>query len=128
MLAHLVSSIWTIDRTLSDATILGQSELRRNGNEGVLNSLAIGWFDIISTIHIRESYPSAEIQSVLSTAPAIAHLVCSIWTIDRTLSGATIPGQSELGSNGNEGVLHCLAIRWFDIISTIHIRGSYPSV
>ena len=29
----------------------------------------------------------------------------SIWSIDRTLSGATIPGQSEPGSNGNEGVL-----------------------
>ena len=30
----------------------------------------------------------------------------SIWAIDRTLSGATIPGQSEPGSNGNEEVLH----------------------
>ena len=29
----------------------------------------------------------------------------SIWPTDRTLSGATTPGQSELGSNGNEGVL-----------------------
>ena len=31
---------------------------------------------------------------------------CSIWPIDKTLSGATTPGQSEPGSNGNEGVLH----------------------
>ena len=30
----------------------------------------------------------------------------SIWPIDRTLSGATILGQSEPGSNGNEEVLH----------------------
>ena len=30
----------------------------------------------------------------------------SIWPIDRTLSGATTPGQSGPGSNGNEGVLH----------------------
>ena len=30
----------------------------------------------------------------------------SIWLIDRTLSGATIPGKSEPGSNGNKGVLH----------------------
>ena len=30
----------------------------------------------------------------------------SIWTIDRTLSGATTPGQSGPGSDGNEGVLH----------------------
>ena len=29
----------------------------------------------------------------------------SIWPIDRTLSGATTPGQSGTGSNGNEGVL-----------------------
>ena len=30
------------------------------------------------------------------------HTVCSIWPIDRTLTGATTPGQSEPGSNGNE--------------------------
>ena len=30
----------------------------------------------------------------------------SIWPIDMTLSGATTPGQSGLGSDGNEGVLH----------------------
>ena len=30
----------------------------------------------------------------------------SIWSIDRTLLGATTPGQSGLESNGNEGVLH----------------------
>ena len=29
----------------------------------------------------------------------------SIWPIDRTLSGATTVGQSEPGSDGNEGVL-----------------------
>ena len=29
----------------------------------------------------------------------------SIWPIDRTLLGATTPGQSEPGSDGNEGVL-----------------------
>ena len=32
--------------------------------------------------------------------------VCSIWLIDRTLSGASTPGQSGPGSNSNEGVLH----------------------
>ena len=31
---------------------------------------------------------------------------CSIWHIDGTLIGATIPGQSGLGSNGYEGALH----------------------
>ena len=30
---------------------------------------------------------------------------CSIWPIDRTLSGSTTPGLSESGSDGNEGVL-----------------------
>ena len=30
----------------------------------------------------------------------------SIWCIDRTLSGNTSPGQSELGSNGNECGVH----------------------
>ena len=29
----------------------------------------------------------------------------SIWPIDRTLSGATTPGQSGPGSDGNEGML-----------------------
>ena len=50
----------------------------------------------------------------------------SIWPIDRTLSGATTPGHSRPGINGNEGVLHipqsssiigtlpsdCLCITW----------------
>ena len=30
----------------------------------------------------------------------------SIWPIDRTLSGASIPSQRVPRSNGNEGVLH----------------------
>ena len=30
----------------------------------------------------------------------------SIWPIDKTLSGATTPGQSGPGSDGNEGALH----------------------
>ena len=32
-------------------------------------------------------------------------LFSSIWPIDKTLSGATTPGQSGPGSDGNEGVL-----------------------
>ena len=31
---------------------------------------------------------------------------CSVWLIGRTLSGASIAGQSGAGSDGNEGVLH----------------------
>ena len=34
------------------------------------------------------------------------HTVCSIWPIDTTLSGVSTPGQSGLGSNGNEELLH----------------------
>ena len=35
----------------------------------------------------------------------ISTQVSSIWSIERTLSGATTPGQSGSGSDGNEGVL-----------------------
>ena len=34
------------------------------------------------------------------------HTVCSIWPIDRTVSGVTTPGQGRPGSNGNEEVLY----------------------
>ena len=64
-------------------------------------------------------------------------IVYSIWLIDRTLSGATTPGQSELGSNGNEEVLYihlnlqCLSLTiwFFSVISRTLIEAgvSYPS-
>ena len=34
----------------------------------------------------------------------------SIWPIDRTLSGATTPGQSEPGSDGNERITQSFSI------------------
>ena len=34
----------------------------------------------------------------------------TVWPIDKTLSGATTPGQSRPGNNGNGGVLHILQI------------------
>ena len=43
----------------------------------------------------------------------------SIWPIDRTLSGATTPGQSGPGSDGNEGVLR--------ISQSSSIAGTSPS-
>ena len=43
----------------------------------------------------------------------------SIWPIDRTLLGATSSGQSEPGSNDNEGVLH--------ILQSFSITGASPS-
>ena len=36
---------------------------------------------------------------------SISTLFSSIWSIDWTLSGATTPGQSGSGSDGNEGVV-----------------------
>ena len=73
------SSIWAIDRTLSGATILGQSEPRSNGNEGVLHILQSSSITGTSPSaclmsypehSFGESYSSAEKQSVYSTAPA----------------------------------------------------------
>ena len=40
------------------------------------------------------------------TSVICLHTVCSIWFIDRTLSGTNTQGQSRPGSNDNEGVLH----------------------
>ena len=48
----------------------------------------------------------AEICSLnAKTVPSQPMQFSSIWPIDRTLSGATTPGQSGPGSNGKEGVL-----------------------
>ena len=47
----------------------------------------------------------------------------SICPIDRTLSGATTPGQSGPGSDGNDGVLHfpqsssITGLVWFGLVS-----------
>ena len=54
----------------------------------------------------------------------------SIWPIDRTLSSATTPGQSGLGSNGKERVFHisqssrtgASSYRSFSVISRTFIR------
>ena len=44
-----------------------------------------------------------------TTKPTIKHsistLFSSIWLVDRTLTGATIPGQSKCWSDGNEEVI-----------------------
>ena len=53
----------------------------------------LNWFQVLL-------YSNHNLTSVI----LFAH--CSIWPIDRNLSGATTPGQSGPGSNGNEGVLH----------------------
>ena len=73
-------SIWPIDRGLSGATTPGQSGPGSNGNEGVLcipqNSSITGTspsdclVSYIQNTSFGVSYPSAEKQSMYSTAPA----------------------------------------------------------
>ena len=72
------SSIWPIDRSLSDATTLGQKGHRSKSNEGILHipqSSRTGASPPNSLMSyagntLGESYFAAEIQSVYSTAPA----------------------------------------------------------
>ena len=73
------SSIWPIDRTLSSATTLDQSGPVSDGNEGILHipqsssiTGALAWDGLMSYSGewLGKSYPSAEMQSVYSTAPA----------------------------------------------------------
>ena len=54
----------------------------------------------ISTVLMSKTVLFQAIQFSMSTQ------FSSIWPIDRSLSGATTPGQSGLGGNSNEGVLH----------------------
>ena len=59
------------------------------------------------SISIIFVYSQVNIKTVLSQAIqfSITTQFSFIWLVDRTLSGATTPGQSRPGSNGNEGVL-----------------------
>ena len=50
----------------------------------------------------------------------------SIWPIDRTLQGATTPGQSWPGNDGNEGVLCIPQISSITGISLSDCLVSYP--
>ena len=72
------SSIWPIERTLLGATTLGQSGPESDGNEGVLHipqsSCITGASPsdcLVSYLghSLEEFYPTAEMQSVYSTAP-----------------------------------------------------------
>ena len=49
----------------------------------------------------------------------------SIWPIDKTLSNATTPGQSGIGSNGNEGLHYILQSPRTEASSSAHL-ASYP--
>ena len=69
----LNSSIWQMDRTLSDATIPGQNGPGRECNEGVLHilqtsSITGAWpSDCLVSHSLEESYLCAEMQSVYFT-------------------------------------------------------------
>ena len=72
-------SIWLIDRTISKATTPSQSEHESDGNKRVLHIfLSSGIIEVSPSIFLmsylghslRVSYPSAEKQSLYSTAPA----------------------------------------------------------
>ena len=58
------------------------------------------------------------LQSQVNISRLFAHIVCSIWPIDRIQSDATTPCKSGPGCNGNEGVFH---------ISQIFKAGTTPS-
>ena len=73
-------SIWPIDRTLSGATTPDQGGPRSDGNEGVLyipQSSSITWTSPSNCLvsypgkSSGGAYPSAEVQLVYSTAPAV---------------------------------------------------------
>ena len=51
-------------------------------------------------------YTQLNDQTVLFQIIQVSESNSSIWPIDRTLSGVTIPSQSEPGSDGNERILH----------------------
>ena len=73
------SSIWSIERTLSDASPLGQSWPGSDGNKGVLGipqSSSITGASLSDYLQsnlghsLEESYPSVEMQSVYSITPS----------------------------------------------------------
>ena len=94
-----------MDKAQAGATILGQSVPGSNGNEGVLRipqSSSItrtSPSDCLVTYPGHSlgggSYPSAEVQSVYSTAPSDwAMILCklsnsSIWSINAIITGTT---------------------------------------
>ena len=57
---------------------------------------------------------------------SIITLFISIWRIGRTLSGATTPGQSRPGSDGNDGVLHILQSFTITVDSPSDFLVLYP--
>ena len=59
-----------------------------------------------SILHTVKSFQILLYNSHNLTSVICLHTVCSIWPVDRTLSGATTRGHSGPENNDNEGVLH----------------------
>ena len=74
-------------------------------------SLVYFFFFVYTQLNVKTA--NVKIQFSVSTQ------FTSIWPIDRTLLGVTTPGQSGLGSDGNEGVLY--------IFQSASITGASPS-
>ena len=93
------------------------------------------WFGLVWFYGIPSSFlPTVEcIQVLLYNSHNLSsiicmHAVCSIQSIDRTLSGVTIADQSGPGSNDYKGVLYILQIsshatRLFNVISRTFVGG-----
>ena len=73
------NTIWIIDKTLSSASILGQSRLGSDGNDGLLcisqsssvtGTLSSDCLMLYQEHSLGESYFSTKMQSVYSAAPA----------------------------------------------------------
>ena len=102
-------SIWAIDRTLSGATTLGQSEPGSDGNQGVLrlpqSSSITGSSPsdcLVSYLghSLGGPYPSAEVQLLYSTDPSDWAVTYEGWY---AITGTATVGQCKAGSNSNEG-------------------------
>ena len=73
----------------------------------------VKWFQVLLCIpknlvkHHSFFYSQLNIKTVLFQTIQfnISTQFCSLWSIDRTLSGDTTPGQTTLGSESNEGLL-----------------------
>ena len=94
-------SIWSIDGTLTSTTSVGKSGPRSNGNEGFF---LVRFYGISTIVSYLMQNPFLYTYTVLIQAIqfSIRTQFSSIWSIDRTLSGATTPGQSGPGSDGNK--------------------------
>ena len=97
-----VSSIWSIDRTLSDTTTQGQSEPGSDGNEGVLcipkfqhhwnltSNGAVGYTDCVSAERQDPTNKCPEYDTKQSDGEAPVML--ELWGMQNTLSLPSLPG------------------------------------